>query len=106
MPRFITYIVTLIATLALISSGAWVLGRFYAMDWLVDASAWILKSSLYFVAFCCAYAVLVGVYHTILSVTGLDKEKGPPGGRLRIPATECEGPSPGRDAESAEAVEP
>lgn len=79
MPRFISLTVAFVATLALLSAGGYVLGRWYEMDTLASVSQVTLQYSLYFVAFCCAYAVLVGVYHTILSVTGLDEEKEPEG---------------------------
>lgn len=75
MPRFISLIVTLIATIALLSSGGYVLGRWYEIDALATVSMVALKYSLYTVAFCCAYALAVGIYHTILSVTGLDEER-------------------------------
>lgn len=75
MPRFISYAVTLIAAIALFSSGAYVLGRWYENDAIAMASMYALKYSLYTVAACAAYAIFVGVYHTILSVTGLDEEK-------------------------------
>lgn len=74
MPRFISYTVALIAIIALFSSGGYVLGRWYEMDGLATVSMFALKYSLYAVAACCGYALLVGIYHTILSVTGLDEE--------------------------------
>ncbi|MEQ8275501.1 MAG: hypothetical protein RMA76_33165 [Deltaproteobacteria bacterium] len=78
MPRFISLLVALIATVALFSSGGYVLGRWYEMDGLATVSMFCLKYSLYAVAFCCAYALAVGIYHTILSVTGLDEEREEP----------------------------
>lgn len=75
MPRFISYAVTLIAVIALFSSGGYVLGRWYENDPVATTSMYALKYSLYAIAVCAAYAILVGVYHTILSVTGLDEEK-------------------------------
>lgn len=80
VPRFISLTVALVATLALLSAGGYVLGRWYESDLVASVSMVTLKYSLYFVAFCCAYAILVGVYHTVLSVTGLDEEKEPEGG--------------------------
>jgi hypothetical protein len=76
LPRWITYIVTLIATLAVLSAGGFVLARWNEWDGLVELLAPTLKYSLYAVVGCCVYAGLVGVYHTILSVTGLDESRG------------------------------
>ena len=75
LPRFISLTVALIALVALISSGAFVMARWYEMDTLVQITLVSLKWSLYIVAACCGYAILVGIYHTILSVTGLDEER-------------------------------
>ena len=79
MPRWISTTVALIALIALLSAGAFVLARWYAWDAGVEIFAPTLKYSLYAVTGCAAYAGLVGVYHTILSVTGLDEDRGPPG---------------------------
>jgi hypothetical protein len=73
VPRFISTIVTLIAAVALFSSGGFVLARWSNHDTIAIVSAHALKYSLYALAFCAAYAILVGIYHTILSVTGLDE---------------------------------
>jgi hypothetical protein len=78
MPRFISVTVALIATIALLSAGSYVLARWYGWDALASISGHALQVSLYTVVICCAYACLVGVYHTILSVTGLDREKEEP----------------------------
>jgi hypothetical protein len=75
VPRFISLTVALIATLALLSAGGYVLGRWYEIDALASITAVILQYSLYITVFCCGYAMLVGIYHTILSVTGLDRER-------------------------------
>ncbi len=75
MPRFISIIVSLIAFIALISSGAFVMARWYELDGLAQVTLFTLKWSLYIVVGCCAYALAVGIYHTILSVTGLDEER-------------------------------
>lgn len=74
MPRWISWSVALIAVVALVSSGAYVMARWYALDGLVEASAIALEGSLYAIAGACGYAMLVGIYHTFLSVTGLDEE--------------------------------
>lgn len=76
MPRWISVTVTLIGLIALISSGGFVLARWYEWDAAIGIFAPLLKYSLYTVVGCCAYAGLVGVYHTILSVTGLDENRG------------------------------
>jgi hypothetical protein len=73
VPRFISYAVALIALVALVSSGAFVLARFSEEDSVAIVSMYALKYSLYALAFCAAYAIAVGVYHTFLSVTGLDE---------------------------------
>jgi hypothetical protein len=73
VPRWISYTVALIAAIALVSSGAFVLARFGSYDTVAIVSAHALKYSLYALAFCAAYAILVGIYHTFLSVTGLDE---------------------------------
>ena len=52
------------------------LARWYEWDIAVSVLAPTLKYSLYTVVGCSAYAGFVGVYHTILSVTGLDESKG------------------------------
>jgi hypothetical protein len=78
VPRFVSLTVAFIALVALISAGAYVLARWYALDGVADLSAVLLKWSLYAIAAGCAYACLVGVYHTILSVTGLDREREDP----------------------------
>ena len=75
MPRFISYAVTLIAVIALISSGAFFIARFSNADTVAIVSMHTLKYSLYALAFCAAYAIAVGIYHTFLSVTGLDEER-------------------------------
>ena len=61
--------------MALVSSGSYVLGRWYELDGLAQVSMIALKYSLYAVVACCGYALLVGVYHTFLFVTGLDEER-------------------------------
>ena len=73
MPRFISYAVALIAVVALISSGAFFVARFSDAETVAIVSMHALKYSLYALGFCAAYAILVGVYHTFLSVTGLDE---------------------------------
>jgi hypothetical protein len=75
VPRFISYTVAFVAFLALLSAGGWVLARWYAWDFVAQASGTALRFSLYAIAACCAYAMLVGIYHTILSITGLDEER-------------------------------
>lgn len=77
MPRFVSLIVATIAALALFSAGAYVIARWYAWDTVASLSAVTLKWSLYITVACAAYAIFVGVYHTILSVTGLDEERTP-----------------------------
>jgi len=74
VPRYVSITVALVAFLALVSSGAYVLARWYAWDATADIAALALKGSLVLIAFCCLYACAVGVYHTFLSVTGLDEE--------------------------------
>jgi hypothetical protein len=78
VPRFISYTVTLIAFIALCSAGGYVLSRWYEWDPGAIVSMYALKWSLYIVVGCCAYAGLVGIYHTILSITGLDEEREEP----------------------------
>ncbi|MCK6550464.1 hypothetical protein L6R52_31800 [Myxococcota bacterium] len=78
MPRFISLTVAFIAALALLSAGGYVMARWYELDAVASIAGTILKSSLYFIAAACAYAGLVGIYHVILSVTGLDEERAPP----------------------------
>jgi hypothetical protein len=73
VPRFISYAVTLIALIALFSSGAFVVSRWSNQDTIALLSMYALKYSLYALGFCAAYAIAVGVYHTFLSVTGLDE---------------------------------
>ncbi len=73
MPRFVSYLVTLVAVIALFSSGGYVLARWSELDSLVMIMGYTLEYSLYILAFCAAYAIFVGVYHTFLSVTGLDE---------------------------------
>ncbi len=68
VPRFIYLLVTLVAVVALCSSGGYVLGRWYELDGLAMFSMFALKYSLYAVVACTAYAIFVGVYHTILGV--------------------------------------
>lgn len=75
MPRFVSTIVALIAFVALASAGGYVLSRWYEWDAISDVTSFTLKWSLYAVVGCCVYACLVGVYHTFLSVTGLDEER-------------------------------
>jgi hypothetical protein len=75
VPRFISYSVALVALIALLSAGGYVLGRWYENDAVAMFSMYSLKYSLYAVVACCAYAGLVGIYHTFLSVTGLDEER-------------------------------
>lgn len=69
-------IVSLIALVAILSAGGFVVARWNEWDSVVTFMAPMLKYSLYTVVGCCAYAGLVGVYHTILSVTGLDEQAG------------------------------
>lgn len=78
MPRWISLSVALLALVALISSGGFVLARWYNWEAAIAFFAPTLKYSLYTVVGCCIYAGLVGVYHTFLSVTGLDEEKEQP----------------------------
>jgi hypothetical protein len=78
VPRFISTIVALIAFVALASAGGYVLSRWYEWYAIADITMVSLKWSLYAVVGCAAYACLVGVYHTILSVTGLDEEREEP----------------------------
>jgi hypothetical protein len=75
VPRFVSITIALVAFLALTSSGTYVLARWY--DWapVVEVAAFALKGSLVLIAVCCAYACAVGIYHTFLSVTGLDEER-------------------------------
>ncbi len=75
MPRWISLMVSMLALVALTSSGAYVLARWYAWDGAVSLLGTVLKGSLYAVAVCAGYAILVGIYHTILSVTGLDRPR-------------------------------
>jgi hypothetical protein len=75
LPRWISVSVVLLAALALLSSGGYVLARWYAWDGAAEVLGPVLQYSLYVIVGCCAYAGLVGVYHTILSVTGLDEEQ-------------------------------
>lgn len=81
MPRWVSITVTLLAFLTLASSAGFVLSRWYLWDSGVALFMPLLKLSLYAVVACCAYAGLVGIYHTILSVTGLDEA--PVGQRTR-----------------------
>lgn len=78
MPRFISLTVALIALVALLSAGGYVLARWYEWYGLADVTMLSLKWSLYAVVACAAYAMLVGIYHVILSVTGLDEEREEP----------------------------
>lgn len=75
MPRFVSLIVALIASVALLSAGCYVLARWYEIDALASVSSVTLKWSLYATVGACLYACLVGIYHTFLSVTGLDEER-------------------------------
>jgi hypothetical protein len=90
VPRWISVSVSLIALLALLSAGGFVLARYSGWDAGADVLGPALKYSLYAIAGCCAYAGLVGVYHTILSVTGLDEEKGRGKERMRAARAEAE----------------
>jgi hypothetical protein len=74
LPRWISATVALIAAVALLSSGAFVLARWYGLDSLATVLGPTLQYSLMAVLGCCVYAGLVGVYHTFLSVTGLDED--------------------------------
>ena len=78
-------IVTSLAALALLSSGTYVLSRWYGVHTLISGSGQVLKWTLYALAFCAGYAILVGVYHTILSVTGLDRGKKAPVSKAQEP---------------------
>lgn len=78
MPRFISVTVALIATLALLSAGGYVMARWYDLEAFAAICGTLLKGSLYFTCAACAYAGLVGIYHVILSVTGLDEERATP----------------------------
>jgi hypothetical protein len=75
VPRFVSLTVALVALIALLSGGGYVLARWYELETLSDVCQVSLKWSLYAIAAACAYACLVGVYHTVLSVTGLDEER-------------------------------
>ena len=77
MPRFIYVIVSLFAATGLVSAGAYVLARWYAIDGLARASAQTLQLTLWALGGACAYAMMVGVYHVFLSITGLDRERTP-----------------------------
>ncbi len=68
--------VSLIAFVAIMSAGGFVVARWNGWDSAATLLGPLLKYSLYTVVGCCAYAGLVGVYHTILSVTGLDESRG------------------------------
>ena len=54
MPRFVSYAVALIALVALVSSGAFVLARWSEEDTVALVSMYTLKYSLYALAFCAA----------------------------------------------------
>jgi hypothetical protein len=75
VPRFVSVTVALVALLALLSSGSYVLARWYDWAKLAEVSGLALEGSLVLIGLCCAYACAVGVYHTFLSVTGLDEER-------------------------------
>lgn len=75
MPRWISYSVAFVALIALTSAGGYVLARWYSWDAVADLTSGSLEYSLYALAACCAYAMLIGIYHTILSITGLDEER-------------------------------
>jgi hypothetical protein len=91
MPRWVSATVALIAAVALLSSGAFVLARWYGLDALASVLGPTLQYSLMAVIGCCVYAGLVGVYHTFLSVTGLDED---PRKRERREAKERSGDEP------------
>ena len=76
MPRWVSMLVSLVALVTIISSAGFVLARFAESETWIAIMAPTLKYSLYSIVGCCAYAGLVGVYHTILSVTGLDEKRG------------------------------
>ena len=80
--------VALLAMITIFSAGGFVLARWHNWESAVTILAPMLKYSLYAVVFCCAYAGLVGVYHTILSVTGLDETRGR--GEARMAAARAE----------------
>lgn len=69
-------VVSFIGLVTIISSGGFVLARFAESETWIAIMAPTLKYSLYTIVGCCAYAGLVGIYHTILFVTGLDEIKG------------------------------
>lgn len=78
MPRWISISVALVAFVALASAGGYVLARWYAWDSIASFTGVSLKYSLYTVVGLCAYMGAVGIYHTILSVAGLDEEREEP----------------------------
>ena|GEM_PF-3721104 len=76
MPRWISVLVSLIAFILIVATAGFFLARSYESEKWIAIMAPTLKYSLYSIVACCIYAGLVGVYHTILSVFGLDEEKG------------------------------
>jgi hypothetical protein len=75
VPRFISVTIAVICAVALVSSGVYVLARWYDVEGVARATAHVLEASLYVLGAAGAYAILIGVYHTVLSVTGLDEER-------------------------------
>lgn len=75
MPRWISWIVALLALTSVLSSGGYVMARWYDWAWVASWAGSVLKWSLYLVVGCAAYALLVGLYHTALFVTGLDEAR-------------------------------
>jgi hypothetical protein len=69
-------LVSLVGLVTIISTAGFFLARSYQSDTWIAIMTPALKYSLYTIVGCCAYAGLVGLYHTVLSVTGLDESKG------------------------------
>ena len=66
-------LVSFIALITIIATAGFFLARSYESERWISIMAPTLKYSLYTIVGCCIYAGLVGVYHHILSVTGLDE---------------------------------
>ena len=69
-------LVSLVAFVTILSTAGFFLARSYESEAWISIMAPALKYSLYTIVGCCAYAGLVGIYHSILSVTGLDEVRG------------------------------